>query len=162
MTISNIAEPTTELFSLVLAGMGSAVPFASHAGVELVSIDDGAATAVLPELPHALNHVRSVHAGALFTLAETASGAAMAGAFAAVLADIRPVVSDANISYARPAKGSLRAIATLEGGAGPVRKMLAERGRVDFMVHVNVVDSSDRTVATFGATWVVQRNKSTE
>jgi uncharacterized protein (TIGR00369 family) len=162
MTISNIAEPAAELFALVLAGMGSAVPFASHAGVELVSIEDGAATAVLPELSHALNHVRSIHAGALFTLAETASGAAMAGAFAAVLADVRPVVSDAQIFYARPAKGPLRAIATLEGGAGPVRKMLAEHGRVDFMVQVDVVDSSDRTVATFSATWVVQRNKPTE
>jgi uncharacterized protein (TIGR00369 family) len=162
MTISNIAEPTAELFALVLAGMGSAVPFASHAGVELTSIEDGAATALLPDLPYVLNHVRSVHAGALFTLAETASGAAMAGAFATVLGDVRPVVSSAQISYARPAKGSLRAIATINGGAAAVRNKLGENGRVDFVVQANVVDDLDRVVATFSATWVVQRNKQTE
>jgi acyl-coenzyme A thioesterase PaaI-like protein len=48
------------------------------------------------------------HAGALFTLAETASGAAMAGGFAELILGLRPVAKESRIQYqkvatARPA-----------------------------------------------------------
>jgi acyl-coenzyme A thioesterase PaaI-like protein len=155
-----IANPTDELFALVLAGMGSAVPFASRVGVVLTSVNDGEATAALPELATALNHVLTVHAGALFTLAETASGAAMAGAFVTVFGEIRPVVSRAEILYPRPAKGPLMARARIDRGAQIVRDELGEKGRVEFVVGVEVLDPSDRTVATFSATWALQRTKS--
>jgi uncharacterized protein (TIGR00369 family) len=155
-----IAHPTDELLALVRAGMESAVPFASHAGVVLTSVNDGEATAALPELATALNHVRTVHAGALFTLAETASGAAMAGAFATVLGEIRPVVSKAEIAYQRPAKGPLTARARIDRDAQVVRDELGSNGRVEFAIGVEVLDASDRTVATFAATWVLQRTRS--
>lgn len=52
------------------------MPFARHSGVVLQEVADGAAVASLPPAPEILNHVATVHAGAVFTLAETASGSA--------------------------------------------------------------------------------------
>jgi hypothetical protein len=73
--------------------MGSNVPFTSHAGVTIVDVGSGEAT------------------GALFTLGETASGAAMAGAIAPVLMGVRPVASNANIAYVRSARRTITATA---------------------------------------------------
>ena len=63
----------------ILAHLRTSVPFADHVGIELDTIDPGRAIARLPERLDSTNHIGSVHAGALFTLAEAASGAAMAG-----------------------------------------------------------------------------------
>ena len=68
-------------FDAIAQGMTQAVPFAGHLGLEITSISEGEAVVRLPERPELTNHVGSQHAGALFTLAETASGAAFVGAF---------------------------------------------------------------------------------
>ena len=81
------------LYETIRTQMTSTVPFARHAGVTITEVADGRAFARLPETPESVNHIGSQHAGALFTLGETASGAAMAGAFAQVLLAIRPVAA---------------------------------------------------------------------
>lgn len=154
-------SPTTDLLTAIRDGLGATVPFAAHTGVEIVDVTDGAATAVLPDAPHRLNHVATVHAGALFTLAEAASGAAMAGAFAPVLFEIRPVVSDAAIEYRRPARGEIRAVASMDDDGPTLRARLASDGRVDTRATVTLHDGTDREVATFRATWVVRRPATT-
>lgn len=147
-----------ELLRLVRDGLGDAVPFARHTGVTVDEVADGAAAASLDATPQILNHVGTVHAGALFTLAEAASGAAMAGALAPVLFEITPVVSEASIAYPRPAKGPLRATASIDRAGPEVRAELAENGRIDFRVDVTVIDERDREVATFAATWAVRHS----
>ena len=72
-----------QVFDLLREQLGKTVPFANHVGVEIVEVGEGTATARLDEQPHTRNHIGSQHAGALFTLAEAASGGAMAGAFCA-------------------------------------------------------------------------------
>ena len=79
--------------------LADAVPFARHAGVEITEIADGFAVAQLVQSQPLSNHLGSVHAGAIFTLGETASGAAMVGAFAQTATMIRPLATLANISY---------------------------------------------------------------
>lgn len=145
------------LLELVRDGMGDAVPFARHAGVRLDEVHDGSAVASLADAPEVLNHVATVHAGALFTLAEAASGAAMAGAFAPVLFEVRPVVSAAAIEYARPAHAPVRAVASAERDGAELRADLERDGRATFDVRVSLVDGRARDVATFRATWVVKR-----
>src|SRR5258706_7795561 len=71
-------------YETIRAQMAAAVPFARHVGIELVEIVPGKGVATLDETATSVNHIGSQHAGALFTLGETASGAAMAGAFAAL------------------------------------------------------------------------------
>lgn len=151
-------EIDPSLLRLVRDGMGDSVPFARHTGVVLDEVDDGRAIASLPASSEILNHVATVHAGALFTLAETASGAAMAGAFAPSLFDIRPVVSAATIEYSKPAAAPLRATAAVSTEGRELRARLAEDGRVSFDVDVVIADARERDVARFRATWVVKQH----
>jgi hypothetical protein len=87
-------------FESLRAKLAEAVPFAKHAGVEIVEIADGFAVAQLTQSEQRSNHLGSIHAGAIFTLGETASGAAMIGAFAQMATMIRPVATSAKISEA--------------------------------------------------------------
>lgn len=152
---AGLTPPSSELLAAVLAGLGDAVPFARHAGVTLTALADGTATATVDDEPHRHNHVTTMHAGVIFTLAETASGGAMAATLATRIFEVRPVVSDASIRYLRPGRGSLTARAAVHGDPGAIRATLADAGRVDFEVVVDVSDERDRPVAEFRATWVV-------
>src|SRR3954452_8121103 len=100
-------------FDAIAQGMTHAVPFAGFLGVEVTHVAAGEATVVLPERTELTNHVGSQHAGALFTAAEAASGAAFVGAFAEKLADVTPLARGAEISYEKIAKGPIDATATL-------------------------------------------------
>src|ERR1700743_4031320 len=100
-------------FDQVAKGMAIAVPYIAHMGIEVTSMSEGEATAVLPDRPELHNHVGSQHAGALFGVAETASGAAFVGAFAARMGDVTPLARSAEIAYAKVARGPIEARATL-------------------------------------------------
>ena len=69
----------------------------------------------MPEDGKLNNHLGSQHAGAMFTLAETASGAAMAGGFAELIMGLRPVAKEARIQYLKVAQGATHAKARVPG-----------------------------------------------
>src|SRR5215218_10401302 len=98
---------------LIAKSMGTAVPYIGHMGIEVTAMEEGAATALLPDRPDLHNHVGSQHAGALFGVAETASGAAFVGAFAARMGDVTPLARSAEIAYEKIASGEITAKATL-------------------------------------------------
>jgi acyl-coenzyme A thioesterase PaaI-like protein len=100
-------------FDAIAQGMTQAVPFAGYLGLEITKVAPGEAVVVLPERPELSNHVGSQHAGALFTAAETASGAAFVGAFAERMGDVTPLARSAEISYEKIANGPIEARATL-------------------------------------------------
>src|SRR5689334_16072221 len=108
-------------YDLIAKGMTQAVPFAGHLELEITEVSEGEATVVLPERPELKNHVGSQHAGALFTAAETASGAAFVGAFAERMGDVTPLAKSAEISYEKIANGPI----TTKGRLGvPVAQAL--------------------------------------
>ena len=84
-------------FDAIAKGMAMAVPFAGYLGLEITEVSAGEATVVLPRKAELNNHVGSQHAGALFTAAETASGAAFVGAFAVRMGDVVPLARSAEI-----------------------------------------------------------------
>jgi acyl-coenzyme A thioesterase PaaI-like protein len=98
---------------LVKAKLGDHVPFAIHTGLVYPEVGLGGATVTLPDSPATLDHIGSQHGGALFTVGETASGAAFAGAFLEQLSSLQPVVSEATIRYTAIARGSISARAAL-------------------------------------------------
>jgi|SRR5215207_1933803 len=107
-------------FDLIAKGMTQAVPFAGHLNLQITEISEGEATVLLSDLPELKNHVGSQHAGALFTAAETASGAAFVGAFAERMGDVTPLARSAEIAYEKIANGEITAKATLGvDAAGP-------------------------------------------
>ena len=143
------------MHDMILAQLRTAVPFATHAGVALEALDDREGRARLAFAPERLNHVGTLHAGAIFTLGEAASGAAMAGALAPVLLSARPLASGATISYQRPARGDLTAIARTRRPASELLDEIQQTGRTVFPVDVTIADDDGTTVATMEVAWHV-------
>ena len=146
-------------FDLIAQGMTQAVPFAGHLGLEITQIVPGEATVRLPERAELTNHVGSQHAGALFTLAETASGAAFVGAFAERLGDVTPLARNAEISYEKIANGPIEASAKLGVPAADALATLDADGKVVFPCEVEMSDADGQRVATATIHWHVRLNK---
>jgi len=146
-------------FDAIAAGMTQAVPFAAHLGLEITSVAEGEATVVLPERQELTNHVGSQHAGALFTLAETASGAAFVGAFAERMGDVTPLARSAEIAYEKIAKGPITATAKLGTPKGEALDTLDRDGKVEFPCEVVLADADGTQVATATVRWHVRLNK---
>jgi acyl-coenzyme A thioesterase PaaI-like protein len=146
-------------FDAIAQGMTQAVPFAGYLGVEVTSVSVGEAVALLPERPELTNHVGSQHAGALFTVAETASGAAFVGAFAERMGDVTPLARNAEIAYEKIAKGPIEATAKLGVDPTDALATLDADGKVVFPCEVEMTDASGQRVATATVQWHVRLNK---
>lgn len=144
-------------YEAVAKGMAAAVPYNGHLGLEFVSIGPGQATIRLPDDERLRNHVGSQHAGALFSVAEAASGGAFVGAFAERLGEVTPLASEASIRYTKLAKGAIEATATLDGHEELFATLDAE-GKVSFPVAVELTNSEGETVATATVQWHVRKN----
>jgi uncharacterized protein (TIGR00369 family) len=146
-------------FDAIAKGMTQAVPFAGHLSLEITSVAEGEAVVVLPERQELTNHVGSQHAGALFTVAETASGAAFVGAFAERLGEVTPLARNAEISYEKIAKGPIEASAKLGVSPADALATLDAEGKVVFPCEIELTDSSGQRVATATVQWHVRLNK---
>jgi uncharacterized protein (TIGR00369 family) len=143
-------------FDLIAKGMSQAVPFAGHLNLEITSVAEGEATVVLPERPELVNHVGSQHAGALFTVAETASGAAFVGAFAERMGEVTPLARSAEISYEKIASGPITARARLAVSAAEALATLDSAGKVEFPCEIELTDGGGTRVATATVRWHVR------
>lgn len=149
-------------FDAIAQGMSQAVPFAKFLEIEVTKVAPGEAVAVLPERTELTNHVGSQHAGALFTAAETASGAAFVGAFAERMGDVTPLARSAEISYEKIANGPIEARATLGVPADEALATLDADGKVVFPCQIELTDAEGQRVATARVEWHVRLNKPSE
>ena len=149
-------------YDAIAQGMSQAVPFAGHLGLEITKVGPGEAAVVLPERSELGNHVGSQHAGALFTVAETASGAAFVGAFAERMGDVTPLAKSAEISYEKIAKGPIEAKARLGVPAEEALATLDAEGKVVFPCEVELSDADGQRVATATIQWHVRLNQPAE
>lgn len=143
-------------FDLIAKGMTQAVPFAGHLKLEITDVSEGEATVVLPDLPELKNHVGSQHAGALFTAAETASGAAFVGAFAERMGDVTPLARSAEIAYEKIAAGEITARARLGVPAAQALETLDAEGKVEFPCEIELTDAEGVLVAAANIRWHVR------
>ena len=143
-------------FDAISQGMTEAVPFVAHLGLEIGSVSEAEAKVRLPERAELTNHVGSQHAGALFTLAETASGAAFVGAFAERLAEVTPLARRAEITYEKIATGAIEATARLGVPRHDAMTELDAEGVVSFPCEVELTDSSGDVVAAATVQWHVR------
>lgn len=146
----------------VAAGMTAAVPFARTLGITIVDVtaDDTGITAVatLPDQQSFHNHVGGPHAGAIFTLGETASGAAVLAGFSAHLARCTPLAVSADIAYLKLAKGDLRATAHLARPAADILAELDSGTRPEFTVAVDVTRADGAVTTRLTVTWTLRPN----
>jgi uncharacterized protein (TIGR00369 family) len=147
-------------FDAIAKGLSMAVPFAAYLGLEITEVSAGEATVVLPRKDELNNHVGSQHAGALFTAAETASGAAFVGAFAVRMGDVTPLARSAEIDYLKIAHGAITAKATLGTDAAAALATLDAEGKVEFPCEVELSDKDGQLVATATVDWHVRLKSS--
>lgn len=152
-------EGVLDLYEAIRMQLAGGVPFVGHVGISVESVAAGKAIAAMKQRPQTSNHISTQHAGALFTLGETASGAAMAGTFADLLGELLPVAAEAKIAFLRPAKGRILATAATEVPVETLRARLAEDGKIRFLVNVALTDEAQEGVATMTVDWSVRRRK---
>ena len=143
------------MYEMIKAHMTQNIPFAGHAFVTIDEIGPGHATAHIEDVNEVKNHINTIHAGALFTLAETASGAAMAGTLGERLMQLRPVAKDASIAYKKIAKGTIVATGRASLSPEEAKSTLDEAGKVVFVVDVDLTDDSGDIVAQVSVNWHV-------
>lgn len=143
-------------YDMIRAHLGTAVPFANTIGVALTALGDGTGTATLAQSEATSNHIGTQHAGAMFTLGEAASGAAVAGALAPVILQSRPLAKDARIVYTKIAKGLLTAHATTSRPGTELLSELEGQGKTVFDVSVSIIDADGETVCEMMIAWHVR------
>ncbi|ANP53432.1 hypothetical protein AVL59_31335 [Streptomyces griseochromogenes] len=124
------------------------VPFQRLVGTELVELTAERAVARLPETPETLNHVGTQHAAALFLVAESAAGAALAGALRERVLETVFVLRDSRIEYHRKALGRIQAVAVIPDGEVPVGFAEFPNGeRFEALVRSELYDGEGQRVA---------------
>jgi acyl-coenzyme A thioesterase PaaI-like protein len=136
-----------------------AVPFARTLGITFTSVTPTSAVAVLADDPRLHNHVGGPHAGAAFSLAETASGAIVLAAFGPVLDRAVPLAVRASIGYQKLAMGTITAHAALVRPAAEVLAELDSGTRPEFDVLIKLMNADGVQTAEMTVTWTLRPNR---
>ena len=139
--------------------MMDTLPFVRLLGISIDDIGAGTSRVSMPDDPKLHNHLGTQHAGALFTLAETASGAAMAGGFAELILGLRPVAKESRIQYQKLARGATRAEGRVPGDLAALKAQLAQDGKVAFPVAVDIFDSEGTLAAQVTVDWYLSQKR---
>lgn len=114
------------------------------------------AVLALPDDPDYRNHVAGPHAGAMFTLAESASGAVVVAAFGDQLGRAVPLPVRAEIGWTKLARGPLTATAVL---GRPIAEVVAELdagSRPEFPVEVSVQRADGAETSHMTIVWTLR------
>lgn len=146
-------------FEGVKAGMPTLVPMVGTLSLEFLKLDETTAVVRLPDQPEYHNHIGGPHAGAMFTLGESASGALVLGNFADHLSRVTPLAVEANIAYKKVAMGPVVATAVL---TRPVAEILAEvesGTRPEFRVDITIATEDGTVTGQMYVVWTLKLNK---
>lgn len=147
------------VYGILKTRLAEIIPLNTLLGIEIVSIGDGVAEARLPFRQEITNHIGTVHATAIFGLAEAASGGAMSGAFAPIVTSIRPVAAQAVVEFSKIARTDLRAHARTSLDPRELKDTLTQHGKVVFDVAVSVHDNADTEIGRVTISWHVSMKK---
>lgn len=134
------------------------VPFTRTLGLEFGETTMDRSVVRLPARPETSNHLGGPHAGAIFTAAESASGAVTLAAFGAPRPEATPVVARASMEFVKFAATDVVAIGRLVGDRQEALDRLAAGERPEFDVEVECF-SGDRLVTRATITWTLIRQR---
>ena len=118
---------------------------------------DESGPVVLPSVPAVQNHMGTAHAGAVYTAAESASGAAALSIFADVVAKGAYVaLKSSSVVHKKARTGDVTAVAVIDGSPAGLRATYEEHGKVDFEATVELTVGETPT-ATIVFVWSVRR-----
>jgi acyl-coenzyme A thioesterase PaaI-like protein len=135
----------------------ASVEIVSVAFIEKVGITKDAAGYLMLGFEESLkSHVDTIHSGALFTLAEAASGAALQVRFPQLADHAIPVIRDAQITYRQPATTAVKAYPSVSDAAVQrFEQRFARKKRATITVDVDVKDCSGLLVCNGQFKWLV-------
>ena len=135
--------------------MQEVIPFNRPHRLQVQSLSDDVCEVALPWRRRNLNHVGTMHACALATAAEYASGLCVLSTLG--VGKARLVMAELNMSYGRRAESACVARATLPAEVlEEVQAKLQKDGRGAFDLHSVVRDAQGEVVAEARITWHVK------
>lgn len=134
------------------------IPFVAKVGIRCDAFAPGKIALSLPDNKGNHNHAGGLHAGALFTLAETAGSAA--AATHPDLASYQLMAKGFNIVYHHPPVGGVQARCHVTAEmARTVLWGVTTTGKADLEIPVEIYDSRGELVAEFAASYSFVRQK---
>ena len=132
--------------TMVNTALEFTIPVAHSMGVRAVEVRSGYAAAEVPIEGNG-NHFGVMYAGVLFTVAEVLGGAIGVASFDN--SKYFPLVKDVQIRFRRPAKSTVRSVATLdEATIAATAKEAEANGKADFELDAELTDAEGTVVAT--------------
>ncbi|MCA6092875.1 DUF4442 domain-containing protein [Streptomyces sp. SCA3-4] len=138
--------------------MAATVPMARTLNLVFEETTAERAVVRLPDQPDYHNHVGGPHAGAMFTLAESASGAIVLAAFGDQLSRAVPLAVRAEIGYKKLAMGPVTATAELGRPAADVVAELDAGERPEFPVRVSITREDGAETGEMTIWWTLRPN----
>ncbi|MCT2548450.1 DUF4442 domain-containing protein [Streptomyces sp. NBC_01005] len=134
------------------------VPMARTLNLEFLETTAERAVVRLPDQAEYHNHIGGPHAGAMFTLAESASGAIVIAAFGDQMSRAVPLAVKAEIGYKKLAKGVVTATATLGRPVAEVIAELDEGKRPEFPVAIEIQRADGAVTGEMTVVWTLRPN----
>lgn len=131
------------------------VPVLDTMQLRVVAADRGTATTEMPAGPN-VNHAGFMYAGSLFALGEVLGGVIPLTTWDTP--GFVPLVKDAHIRFLRPARGTIRATATLP--EDEITRVLGETStsdRADFTLEASLADEAGTEVAALLSHYQLRR-----
>lgn len=130
------------------------VPFSKHIGIK--TSDEGEEL-ILPFSDHVKNHLGTFHAGAQFSLMETASGDFLQQQFPELVGKVIPVLRKAEAKYKKPATSDLKAVASVaEETRQRFSQQFEQKGRGIISVDVELIDEDGIITTNAVYEWFIQ------
>ena len=136
----------------------ASVPMVRTLNLEYIEATPERAVLRLPDQTDFHNHVGGPHAGAMFTLGESASGAVVIAAFGDQLSRAVPLAVSAEIAYKKLAKGVVTATAELGRPIADVVAELDAGGRPEFPVSVCIEREDGAVTGEMSVVWTLRPN----
>lgn len=134
------------------------IPMVGTLNLEFGELTYETAEMTLPDQQEYHNHIAGPHAGAMFTLAESASGVLVLGNFGDQLETLTPLAVSAEIRYLAVAMGPVTARARMTRSVDEVVAELAEGKRPEFAVEVELF-ANDRKTGVMTVVWTLRAAK---
>lgn len=138
--------------------LAATVPMARTLNLQFLETTPDKAVVALPDQSEYHNHVGGPHAGAMFTLGESASGAIVLAAFGDQLSRAVPLAVSAEIAYKKLAMGAVTATATLGRPAAEVVAELDAGERPEFPVTIEIQRGDGAVTGVMTVVWTLRPN----
>ncbi|MGW1182538.1 DUF4442 domain-containing protein [Streptomyces drozdowiczii] len=138
--------------------LAATVPMVRTLNLEFLESTAERAVIRMPDQAEYHNHLGGPHAGAMFTLAESASGAIVIAAFGDQLGRAVPLAVSAEIGYKKLAMGEVTATAVLGRPAAEVVAELDAGERPEFPVTVEIRRADGAVTGEMTVVWTLRPN----